>query len=83
MFPWLLREFFHQRLLFCHQFRRFCLPSPLVLLTKSELTTVLSSAVPGVSSPVDSSPVIVGPTTRVVAASSDSESQEGETDPPA
>ena len=46
------------------------------------LTTVLTSAEPDDSFPVDSSPVIVGPSTRVVAASSDSESQEGETDPP-
>ena len=46
------------------------------------LTTALTSAGPADSLPVDSSPVIVGPNTRVVAASSDSESQEGETDPP-
>ena len=47
------------------------------------LTTVLTSAEPDDSFPVDSSSVSVGPSTRVVAASSDSESQEGETDPPA
>ena len=43
------------------------------------LTTVLTSTGHGIPPPV----VIVGPTTRVVAASSDSESQEGETDLPA
>ena len=81
----------------CSCFRGYCgssseaivLPSvSTILFTKpsctvnEELTTVLSSAGPGISSPVDSSPVVVSPTPRVVAASSDSESQEGETDPP-